>query len=419
MIRKYLDRCSNAVYAMDYASNQIAHLALHGLKEMRLYGREKPLFSAHAEQLKKGVKARARQQTVGRLPVASLEILGFCTLTAVMLFLVYAQNAGMARISGVMGFMAAAAWRGLPVTNRLMESFANLRSWLPYLRKVVELVNLERSFNVELLPSFDAPLPALPFERDVRLERVSFRYPNTATEALRDISMTVKAGRMLGIVGLSGAGKSTLTNILAGLVPPETGRVLIDDTPLNKGNAAAWLKRIGYVAQAPYILDATLAENVALSRWGEEIDRARVLECCQMAALDFLDDLEKGIDTILGDRGTRLSGGQAQRVAIARALYSEPDLIIFDEATSSLDMKNEKAIHETILSLRGGVTMIIIAHRLSTVEGCDELVWLERGRVCSMGKAENVLPEYQAALRNKKTWQIHGAPQVLAEEASA
>jgi ABC-type multidrug transport system fused ATPase/permease subunit len=412
LIRKYLDRCSSAVYTADYANSKIAHMALHGLKEMRLYGREKPLFSAHAEQLEKSVRAKGRQQAVARLPVVSLEILGFCTLTAVMLFLVYVQNAGMARISGVMGFMAAAAWRGLPVTSRLMESLTQLRGFLPYLHKVVELIALERSLDAKLLPSFDAPLPTLPFAREVRLENVSFRYSETAVAALRDVSLSIKAGSLVGIVGLSGAGKSTLINILAGLVPPESGRILVDDTPLDKDNASAWLRRIGYVAQAPYILDATLAENVALSRWGEEIDRVRVVECCRMAALDFLDELEKGIDTILGDRGTRLSGGQAQRVAIARALYSEPDLIIFDEATSSLDMKNEKAIHDTILSLRGGVTMIIIAHRLSTVEGCDELVWLDKGYLRLAGRVEKVLPQYQATLWKNKT-------QEFLEEATA
>jgi ABC-type multidrug transport system fused ATPase/permease subunit len=152
------------------------------------------------------------------------------------------------------------------------------------------------------------------------------------------------------------------------------------------------------VAQAPYLLDASLAENVALSRWGETIDRERVLRCCRMAALDFINDLDKGIDTVLGERGMRLSGGQAQRVAIARALYSEPELIIFDEATSSLDMKNERSIHETILSLRDKVTMVIIAHRLSTVESCDSVIWLDKGRVHMVGSVDTVLPEYRAEL---------------------
>jgi len=396
--RTFLDRRSSAVYMADYHLHKVGHLALHGLKEVRLYGREDYLFGAYTEHLGKIVTARVQQQTVIRLPIAGLETLGFATLLAVMLYLIFVQDAGMARISGIMGFMAAAAWRGLPVANRLVDAVAAMRGGLPYLRKAAELVTLERTLVAELLPLDTEPVP-LSFERDITLENISFCYPKAATEAVREVSMTIEAGKMVGLVGLSGAGKSTLVNLLTGLMPPESGQLFVDGVPISLDNARSWLRRIGYVAQAPYILDASLAENVALSRWGEEIDRDRVLECCRMAALDFVDELEQGIDTILGDRGTRLSGGQAQRVAIARALYSDPDLIIFDEATSSLDMKNEKAIHDTILSLRDRVTMVIIAHRLTTVEGCDSIVWLEKGRVLRVGKTDEVLPEYTAALK--------------------
>jgi ABC-type multidrug transport system fused ATPase/permease subunit len=283
-----------------------------------------------------------------------------------------------------------------------MTTITSIRSYLPYLHKVAELINLERSLEAELLPLDTEPEP-LSFRHEVTLNNISFRYSNVSAEAVNGLSMNIKAGKTVGLVGLSGAGKTTLVNLLTGLIPPQSGQILVDGVLINRDNSRSWLKRIGFVAQAPYILDASLAENVALSCWGEEIDRNRVLECCRMAALDFVDELEHGIDTILGDRGTRLSGGQAQRVAIARALYSEPDLIILDEATSSLDMKNEKIIHETILSLRNHVTMIIIAHRLTTVESCDSIIWMEKGQVHMVGSAEEVLPEYRATLRSRKT----------------
>ena len=395
--RRLLDSRSNEVYTADYHLNKTTHLALHGLKEIRLYGRENQLFSGYTEQLGKSVKAKTRQQTVLRLPAAGLESLGFGTLVLVMLYLVFVMEAGLARISGIMGFMAAAAWRSLPVANRLVEAVASMRSHLPYIRKTVELAILEQTLTAELLPLGKESEP-LPFDRDIVLENISFRYPQSPAEAVSKVSLTIETGKMVGLVGLSGAGKSTLVNILTGLIPPESGRLLVDGAEISKENVRAWRQHIGYVAQSPYILDATLAENVALSNWGGEIDRARVLECCRMAALDFLDELENGMDTVLGDRGIRLSGGQAQRVAVARALYSEPSLIIFDEATSSLDMKNEKAIHETILSLRNRVTLVVIAHRLTTVEGCDNIVWLEKGRVRKAGNVEEVLPEYQEVL---------------------
>ena len=394
---KILERCANKVYTANYRINKITHLALHGLKEIRFSRRENSLFSIYTKQLGKVATANIRQQAMLRLPTACIEILGFATLVAVMLYLIFMQDAGMARISGLMGFMAAAAWRGLPVANRLLDSLAYIRTRLPYLNKMIELILQERSLAAELLPLNTVSEP-LPFERDIKLENVSFRYPKGATETVYEISMTIEAGQMVGLVGLSGAGKSTLVYLLTGLVPSKSGRILVDGVPITNANAAAWLGRIGYVAQSPYILDASLAENVALSHLGESIDREKVFECCRMAAMDFLDELENGIDTILGDRGARLSGGQAQRVAIARALYGDPSLIIFDEATSSLDMKNEKAILETILSLRNRMTIVVIAHRLTTVEGCDSLVWLDKGTIRQAGATKIVLETYREVL---------------------
>lgn len=396
--RKMLNTKAAAVYRADLATHNIQQTVVHGLKEMRLYGRESAIFSAYTAKLNDVLVARKCFQALSRLPVGSLEILGFASLVGVLLFLIFVQNAGIATISGIMGFMAAAAWRTLPVANRLVDSLTQLRSWLPYLNKVADIITLEKELKAELAPPFETPAPPIVFNKDIKLEKICFRYPGANVAALQNIDFTIKAGQMFGLVGLSGAGKSTLVNILAGLVPPESGHLLVDDTPITKNNTRSWLQRIGYVAQAPYLLDASLAENIALSRWGEAIDRERVLECCRMAALDFIDDLDNGIDTVLGERGVRLSGGQAQRVAIARALYSEPELIIFDEATSSLDMKNEKSIHETILSLREKVTIVIIAHRLSTVENCDSVIWLNKGHVRMAGSVDRVLPEYTAAL---------------------
>ncbi len=409
-LRRVLDSKAADVYRADFASHVIQQMAIHGLKEMRMYGRENLLFERYAQRLEDTTAARVRQQTIARLPVSSLEVMGFSTLLVVMCFLLFAQDAGMARISGIMGFMAAAAWRTLPVANSLVDSLTALRAGLPYLYKVVELVELEQKLQPEMLPDFDERTALVNFTKEIRLDDIRFSYPKARQSAVNGVSFSIRPGEMLGLVGLSGAGKSTLVNILTGLIPPCSGKLLVDGVEITKDNACAWLGHIGYVAQAPYILDASLAENIALSRWGEEIDRDRVLECCRMAALDFVDDLEKGIDSMLGERGVRLSGGQAQRVAIARSLYSNPALIIFDEATSALDMKNEKAIHETIMSLRSQVTMVIIAHRLTTVEGCDRIIWMEKGAVHRSGGTTEILPEYTAALKAEKA---------LAEEASA
>ena len=158
------------------------------------------------------------------------------------------------------------------------------------------------------------------------------------------------------------------------------------------------MRRIGYVPQAPFLLNGSIAENVAFSQWGEGIDRDRVLECCRMAAVDFLDDLEQGVDTLIGDHGVRLSGGQLQRVSVARALYHRPQLLLFDEATSALDGASELAIQNTIGALRAETTIVLIAHRLSTVQSCDMLYWIEKGRIRMQGSTREVLPAYEAYL---------------------
>ena len=399
LVRRFVDRCAKQSYNAERSLYATQQTAIHGLKEMRIYGRENSLYSSYSGDLEAAKVARRKQLTVVKLPVSCLEVLGFSTLIVVMCYLIFIQDAGMARISGIMGFMAAAAWRALPVANRTVENLTSVRTTLPYISKVSEMIKLEKEYSGEIMPSFEkAGDSALQFADSIEIDRLSFKYPAASEESLKEISLKISKGQMIGVVGFSGAGKSTLVNVIAGLLPRQSGEVLIDGTPLTRDNTSAWLSNIGYVAQSPFILDAPLAENVALSRWGEKIDRERVLRCCEMAALDFVDDLENGIDTPLGDRGVRLSGGEAQRVAIARSLYSEPELIIFDEATSALDMKHEQAIHQTVLSLHNQVTMIIIAHRLTTVENCDYLIWLDKGRIKMQGSVVEVLPAYKTAL---------------------
>ena len=194
---------------------------------------------------------------------------------------------------------------------------------------------------------------------------------------------------MIGLIGPSGAGKSTIVSLLTGLYTPRSGKILVDGQELNDSLRTSWMRGIGYVPQSPFLLNGSLAENIAFSQWGQEIDRQRVKECCRMAAMDFVDDLEDGIDTIIGERGVRLSGGQLQRVSIARALYNRPQLIIFDEATSALDNDTEQLVQKTIESLRENMTIIIITHRLTTVEYCNKLYYIKNGTIDIVEKNKN------------------------------
>ncbi|MBU1247254.1 MAG: ABC transporter ATP-binding protein/permease, partial [Proteobacteria bacterium] len=202
-------------------------------------------------------------------------------------------------------------------------------------------------------------------------------------------------GQSVGIIGVSGAGKSTLMDLIIGLLPPTSGTLLLDGRELDEPSRTAWMRHVGYVSQQPYVLDATLAQNIAFGIPEDDIDPVRLRECCELSAVnEFLEVLAEGLETWLGENGSRLSGGQQQRVCIARALYPNPDLLIFDEATSSLDNKNEAFIRETIQGLKGKQTMIIVAHRLSTVELCDTVIWLENGKLHQIGAPSKIIPNY-------------------------
>jgi ABC-type bacteriocin/lantibiotic exporter with double-glycine peptidase domain len=241
------------------------------------------------------------------------------------------------------------------------------------------------------------------FNSYIQFQNVSFRYKNQDNYALKGINFNLKKGQTLGIIGISGAGKSTLVDIFIGLLNTEQGKILVDGKELDNHKRKLWTQNIGYVPQAPYLIDGTISDNIAFGITKENIDHSLVLHSTQISSMDdFVLDLPQGLSTFIGERGARLSGGQRQRIAMARALYKTPDIIIFDEATSALDTKNESEIKKTINSFKNKKTMIIIAHSLESVDECDWIIWLDKGRIVKQGKAFEVISEYKTFLENMK-----------------
>ncbi len=222
------------------------------------------------------------------------------------------------------------------------------------------------------------------------------------SRALDGVSLTIRRGESIGVVGATGSGKSTLIDVLLGLLEPQSGRVLVDGRDIREG-IRGWQQRVGYVAQTFELLDDTVRRNGAFGRSDDAIDDARIESVLRLAHLSDTAALSlQGLDTVIGERGARLSGGERQRVAIARALYHDADILVFDEATSALDYQTEQAIVRAIEGLRGVKTLVVVAHRLSTVRGCDRLVLLESGRVTGEG-AYNDLVERHPAFRDMVT----------------
>ncbi len=315
--------------------------------------------------------------TLPRPLIETVTIGGLVVVMAVSL----GESADLAGVLPLLAVFGVAAFRLMPSLNRLAANFARIRVGEAAIDAVLS----------DLADAPDAPVaarhdePAADAIGRIDLERVSYRYPTGSGAAVQDITLSIERGEAVAFVGPSGAGKTTLADLILGLFTPDTGRILVDGRNLSD-DARGWQRHLGYVPQQIYLFDDTLRRNIALGLDDHQIDESRVLQAVRLAALDeFVRELRAGLDTVVGENGVRVSGGQRQRIGIARALYTDPYVLVLDEATSSLDRETEQAIMRAIESLRGRKTLIIIAHRLSTVCGCDRLFFLKKGRLADSG----------------------------------
>ena len=367
--------------------------SLASFKEVRVMGAERHFlsaFSAHRDRLASVRKRQGTLTTVVRVFVEST----FVVAILMAVILVTARGASGGSLIGLMALYAYAGFRVVPSANRLILNFAVFQGSRPH----VEGLWSDFSLLERLTASgrHAASTEPLPFADRIDLQSVSYTYEDGRGPALNDVSLTIRRGESLGIVGLTGAGKSTLIDILLGLLDPLAGQVLVDGRDI-RADVGLWQRRIGYVPQGFALLDDTLRRNVAFGRPDPEINDADVEAALRLAHLgETVASLPQGLDTRLGERGVRLSGGERQRVAIARALYHTPDVLVFDEATSSLDQQTEQAIIRAIDELRGVKTLVVVAHRLSTVRGCQRLVFLEDGRITGEGSYDELLERHVA-----------------------
>jgi len=367
--------------------------AMNGIREALIYRQQSVFFDEFRKSCLGGVSPRAFIGLAPAIPTWVLETAGFVVLFTSVAIMYAFLDASMARITGVLTMIMLISWRLLPLFNRSLGALVSVRS-----ARQAALDCLVRVEDALRNPVYAQPEPDLEFlfHKQISFDNVAFRYPNAKTDSLHGITFSIFCGQRIGIVGRSGAGKSSLATLLSGLVEPTCGRFLVDDNELTPAQRSAYCTQIGYVPQNPYILAGTLAENVAFSQWGKPRDPEKVLASCKMAELDIVE--QRGIDMPLGQGGGGLSGGQAQRVSIARALYANPSILILDEATSALDTGIERSIMNTIFTLPQTITTVIIAHRLTTVERCDKIIWIDEGRICAMGSPDELLSQYEAFL---------------------
>jgi ABC-type multidrug transport system fused ATPase/permease subunit len=323
---------------------------------------------------------------ISQSPRFAMEALGM-VLIAALAYGLSRQAGGVATTLPVLGALALGAQRLLPALQQCYGAWSNAVGNHAALADTIELLN--QPLPMELLQPAPAPLP---FRHTIRFHDVRFRYTSDGPWVLCGLNLTIPRGGRVGFVGSTGSGKSTTLDLLMGLLSPTEGELLVDGQPINSSNIRAWQRNIATVPQSIYLADTTLAENIAFGVPRGSIDYDRVRQAARQAQIaDFIESRPEGYNAFVGERGIRLSGGQRQRIGIARALYKQAEVLVFDEATSALDSATEQSVMAAIEGLHGDLTILIIAHRLTTVQRCDTIVELEHGQLAAQGTYEQLL----------------------------
>jgi ABC-type multidrug transport system fused ATPase/permease subunit len=339
--------------------------SFNNFKFIKLKGNENELFDTFYDSTSKISRASILSTTLGTIPRNILENLGFSLLIAAVCYILWRYDSA-AMIIPVVSMYALALYRMLPAINRILGYFNSIAYLQRSLQRIFE------DLNLETCQEGSAPLT---FKKSIRGEKLSFAYLQGG-DVIKDASLEINSGEKVAITGESGSGKTTLVDIIIGIYRPLQGNLYVDNILIDNENIRSWRSKIGYIPQTIYLFDGTVGENVA---FGSVHDEEKIISVLKKARIwDFLEARD-GINTRVGERGLQLSGGQNQRIGIARALYNDPEVLVLDEATSSLDDATEAEIMNEIYDVSGNKTLIIIAHRLSTVERCNRRIRVDNG----------------------------------------
>jgi ABC-type multidrug transport system fused ATPase/permease subunit len=355
--------------------------AFGGIKDVKLLGKETVFLRKYAQPSKAVATSEAYNELVGNFPKFVLETVTFGGIIAVVLYLLVSGGT-MGEALPIIGLYAIAGYRLMPSLRSLFTDVATVR----FNRTALEVLYRDLTELNQESPRV-APKKRITPSSQIEFRDVSFTYPNTSIAVIHNQTLRIEANTTVGLVGATGCGKTTVVDILLGLLKPERGSLLVDGVEIGPHNLSEWQASLGYVPQTIYLSDDTMAKNIAFGIPEAEIDPKAVERAARTANLhDFVvNELPKGYDSVIGERGIRLSGGQRQRIGIARAVYHEPAVLVLDEATSSLDGITESAVIEAIAGMAHSKTIIMIAHRLTTVKDCDLIYLLEKGRVVAHG----------------------------------
>ena len=353
---------------------------LGGIRDVLLDGTQSVYCNIYQKADRSLKRAMAGNLFIGGSPRYAMEVLGI-SLIAALTYGLSTQSGGIATALPTLGALALGTQRSLPALQQAFSAWSGIIGNQASLADTIEL--LDQPLSAEALKTDVAPLQ---FQNFMRFDNVSFRYSSEGPWVLDSLNLTIPKGARVGFVGSTGSGKSTTLDLLMGLLYPIKGEFLVDGQPIGEKNARAWQQTIAHVPQSIFLADSTITENIAFGVPPEAIDRERVEQTAHRAQIaDFIEKQHEGYNTFVGERGIRLSGGQRQRIGIARALYKQASVLVFDEATSAVDNATEQSVMRSIKELSQDLTILIIAHRLTTVQHCDVIVELRQGRVVAQG----------------------------------
>ncbi len=396
VIRRQLDWLGSVRVDCNTKRYQFIGEAFGGIKQVKIRGKEEAFLTLYDKPSRRYARSQAFFRVMKRAPRYVIEAVAFGGIILIAVYLISVRE-GIQQVIPVLGLYAFAGYRLMPALQVAFHGLASAQFNVTALNKLHQdlTTQVEKGAHGSTTPDGESPAP-LSLNEELELRDVSFTYPEAQQPAIEDLSLTIPAQSITGFVGKTGSGKTTAVDLILGLLRPQEGEIVIDGTPLQDENLRSWQQNIGYVPQHIYLSDDTVARNIAFGVSPDEIDMESVREAARRAHIyDFVEEeLPETWQTVVGERGVKLSGGQRQRIGIARALYHNPSVLVFDEATSALDQSTEKSVMEAIYELEGEHTILLIAHRLSTVQRANNVLMLEDGRKVGEGTYDELMNEH-------------------------
>jgi len=389
VVKIRLQRNGKTISAVNEQRFRLMNEGFGGIKDVLLLGRDGDFIKRFNQTGISLARSLGTNDALGAMPRYIIELIAFGSMISVVLYLIAYHEGNLGVILPILSVYALAGVKLLPAFQSIYTSIARIRANGAAFESIKGDLNNSKQTKSSL-SKIDKT--ALFPKKNISLENVTFKYPNKEEPALNQLNMSIPVNSVIGVVGPSGSGKSTLVDILLGLIKPQQGQLKIDGDIINNKNCRSWQNTIGFVAQSIFLSEGSIAENVAFGIPKDQINYDQVHQALKLAHLEeLIDSYQDGIHTKVGERGVQLSGGQRQRIGIARALYYKAEVLVFDEATSSLDGITEKMIMEAIHNFSGQKTIIMIAHRLKTVQKCDQIFFIDKGKVVDKGTYQELI----------------------------